>query len=336
MIKTLWPVSLIVLSMSATACGSETTELTEAEAENPSAAAEADGSPSTRMAALMQSTPTYAPINETLPDYDLPDDAWRTVDQDNLLYIDTDHGRIIVEMAPEFAPNHVERMRELADARFYDGLVFHRVIDGFMAQAGGARTNPAWSTDLPDMQAEFTTRRDPNAEPVVEIQDRMVNDRSDRRIAKAGFWNGFPIGTDPSVQAAITGDGRVNSWLLHCQGAAAMARTSNPDSAGSQFYITRGNAEHLNAQYTVWGRVRVGQGAVDDINVGTMGENPGFQPDTIRIIRVGSDLPEEQQVTVQVADTNSAAFASWLDTQRASNGELPDICEIDIPVRIEE
>lgn len=336
MIKTFWPVSLLVLSMSATACGSETAEMAETEAANTTVAAEAEGGPSTRMAALMQSAPTYAPVNETLPDYDLPDDAWRTVDQENLLYIDTDHGRIIIEMASEFAPNHVARMRELADARFYDGLVFHRVIDGFMAQAGGARTNPAWSTDLPDMQAEFTTRRDPNTDPVVEIQDRMVNDRSDRRIAKAGFWNGFPIGTDPSVQAAITGDGRVSSWLLHCEGAAAMARTSNPDSAGSQFYITRGHAEHLNAQYTVWGRVRVGQGAVDDINVGTMGENPGFTPDSIRLIRVGSDLPEEQQVTVQVADTNSDAFAAWLDTQRASNGNLPDICEIDIPVRIEE
>lgn len=334
MIKTLWPVSLIALSMSATACGSETTEMTEAETEN--AAAESEGGPSTRMAALMQSAPTYAPITETLPDYDLPEDAWRTADQEDLLYIDTDHGRIIVEMAPEFAPNHVDRMRELANSRFYDGLVFHRVIDGFMAQAGGARTNPAWSTELPDLQAEFTTRRDPNAEPVVEIQDRIVNERSDRRTAKAGFWNGFPIGTDPSVQASITGDGRVDSWLLHCEGAAAAARTSNPDSAGSQFYITRGHAEHLNAQYTVWGRVRVGQDAVNDINVGTMGENPGFQPDTIRLIRVGTDLPAEEQVTVHVADTASAGFTAWLDTQRDDDGILPDICEIDIPVRIEE
>jgi peptidylprolyl isomerase len=334
-IKTLWPVSLLALTMTATACGSETAN--EAETENAAASgAQSDGGAGAQMSALLQTAPTAAPITETLPDYDLPDDAWRTLDPENTLYIDTDHGRVVVEMAPEFTPNHVARMRELARARFYDGLVWHRVIDGFMAQGGGARTNPGLSTDLPDMTAEFTVRRDPNAMPVAEIQDRVVNPRGDTRTARAGFWNGFPIGTDPSVQAAITGDGRVSSWLLHCEGAAAMARTSNPDSAGSQFYITRGHAEHLNAQYTVWGRVRVGQSAIDDIAVGTMGENPGFTPDGIRSMRIAADLPEDERVNAQVADTNSPAFAAWLDSQRNASGELPDICEIDIPVRIEE
>lgn len=269
------------------------------------------------------------------PQWDLPDDAWRTADQDDLLYIETDHGMVIVEMAPEFAPNHVARMRRLVHERFYDFLVWHRVIDGFMAQGGGARTNPGHAADVEGLEAEFTVRR--SGEPVVtELMDRVINPRALPQMAKAGFWDGFHAGTQTSALAAITGDGQVQSWLLHCAGAAAAARTSDPNSARSQFFITRGNAEHLNAQYTAWGRVRVGQAAVDAIAVGSASEDPGFRPDNIRSMRTGDELPADEQVTVQVADTDSAAFAAYLDTLRSPSGNLPDICDITVPTRIVE
>ncbi|MFY0637835.1 peptidylprolyl isomerase [Maricaulis maris] len=309
----------LALALTTAACARETTaDTTEADA---------GATPAVAAAAAQDTAPA--------PQWDLPADAWRTADQEDLLYIETDHGMVIVEMAPEFAPNHVARMRTLAQERFYDFLVWHRVIDGFMAQGGGARSNPGHAADVDGLQAEFTVRR--SGEPVVtELQDRMINPRSLPQMAKAGFWDGFPAGTQTAALAAITGDGQVQSWLLHCTGAAAAARTGDPNSARSQFYITRGNPEHLNAQYTAWGRVRVGQEAVDAIAVGSAMDDPDFRPDNIRSMRTGDELPAEAQVTIEVADTDSAAFAAYLDTLRDPSGNLPDICDITVPTRIVE
>ncbi|WP_417469010.1 peptidylprolyl isomerase [Maricaulis sp.] len=267
--------------------------------------------------------------------FDFPDDAWRDLDPENTLYIETQHGRVIVELAPEFAPNHVERMKTLAREQFYDFLVWHRVLDGFMAQGGGARGNPNHRTELPAMDSEFTVRRGAEL-PVSELQDRVINPSNIPQSAKAGFWHGFPVGTQTLAAAALTGDGRINSWLLHCTGAAAAARTNDPNSAGSQFYITRGNAEHLNAIYTVWGRVRAGQDAVNALRTGTLGQDPGFVPDTIDSMRVAADLPESERTHIQVVDTESAAFTAYLDSLRNAAGALPDVCEIPVPTRILE
>lgn len=267
--------------------------------------------------------------------YPFPDDAWRDLDPENTLYIETPHGRIVVELAPEFAPNHVERMKTLARAHFYDFLVWHRVLDGFMAQGGGARGNPNHRSELPAMNSEFIVRRGAEL-PISELQDRIINPSDNPQRAKAGFWHGFPAGTQALAAAALTADGRVNSWLLHCTGAAAMARTNDPNSAGSQFYITRGNAEHLNAIYTSWGRVRAGQDAVNALRVGTLGQDPGFVPDTIDSMRVAADLPEAERTHVQVVDTESPAFTAYLNSLRDASGALPDVCEIPVPTRILE
>ncbi|WP_238934643.1 peptidylprolyl isomerase [Maricaulis parjimensis] len=308
----------LALALTAAACAREAGTDTEAEA----AAAAATAQTQTETAAAA-------------PAWNLPDEAWRTVDQDRLMYVETDHGRVIIELAPEFAPNHVARMRELVGERFYDFLVFHRVIEGFMAQAGGSRANPGHATDKEPMAAEFTLRRIPTDLPMSELQDRLVNPGLSL-MGQAGYWQGFPAGTQPSAQSFISMDGAVESWLLHCRGAAAMARTNDPNSARSQWYITTGNAEHLNATYTVWGRVRMGMDAVDQIAVGTAMEDPDFRPDVIRSIRIGSELPAEEQVAIQVADTDSEAFAAYLDSLRDEAGALPDICEIPVPTRIEE
>lgn len=338
--KRVWMSSAMALVLAASACAENNAADAEADiAETANEAAEssqsAEAGSETQLAALIQDEADTMAVAGEAPDYDFPDDVWRTVEQDHLLYIETDHGMIVVELAPEFAPQHVERMTTLANERFYDFLVWHRVIDGFVAQGGGSRTNPAHSTDMDRVPGEFTMRRDPNETPIFETQDRVINSRSNPSMARAGFWNGFPAGTQAAALASITADGRVESWLLHCEGAASMARTSDPDSAGSQFYLTRGDAEHLNAQYTVWGRVRAGQDAVDAIAVGTAGQDPGFTPDTIRSIRVGSDSGFDGQVTVEVMDTNSQAFADWLMAQ-GEGGETPDVCEVDVPVRITE
>lgn len=267
---------------------------------------------------------------------DAPEAAWREVSADSLLVISTRHGDIWIELAPEFAPDHVARMRDLAAERYYDMKVWHRVIDGFMAQGGGALDNPAANADAPNLQAEFMiTRGLDTSINISELQDRVINPRESSVRARAGFWNGFPASTVPLGQAGIRADGQVESWLLHCRGAAAMARTSDPHSGRSQFYITRGHATHLEAVYSVWGRVRAGQEAVDAIRTGTMGETMGFRPDFIQSVRVASELPADQRLTIHVFDTDTPDFALYLEAlQAANNGRLPDVCDIEVPVRV--
>ncbi|MFC4723968.1 peptidylprolyl isomerase [Glycocaulis abyssi] len=267
---------------------------------------------------------------------DAPEAAWRSVDPDRLLVISTRHGDIWVELTPEFAPNHVARIRDLVGEGFYDGKVWHRVIRDFMAQGGGASDNPALAADRPTLQAEFMISRglDTNI-TISELQDRAINPRESSTRARAGFWNGIPASTIPFAQAAIRADGRVESWLLHCRGAAAMARTNDPNSARSQFYITTGNPAHLEAVYTVWGRVRAGQDAVNAIRVGTMGETMGFRPDFIMSVRMASELPADDRLAIEVFDTNTPDFALYLEAlQAANNGRLPDVCDIEVPVRV--
>ncbi|MFS2317485.1 peptidylprolyl isomerase [Maricaulis sp. D1M11] len=311
MISRLSLAACLTLALSATACARDAQTET----------APQDASP----------TEVAAPA-ETAPAFEFSEAAWRDLDPENTLYLSTNYGPVVIELAPEFAPRHVERIKTLADQNFYDFLIWHRVIEDFMAQGGGHRSNPNHRTDLPPVPAEFTVRRGGELQ-VSELMMRPVRPRG-RDQAPAGFWQGFPAGTRPLAAAALMGDGRVDSWLLHCTGAAAMARTADPNSAGSQFYITLGDAEHLNADYTVWGRVRHGIEAIESLNVGVLYDDPEFTPDVIRSIRMENAVPEAERLRVQVVDTNSAEFSAYLDTLRDADGVLPDVCDIDVPTRI--
>ena len=261
-----------------------------------------------------------------------PDSAWRTVDPEDLVHLVTSKGEAWIEIQDEFTPLHAARIRELAESNWLDWKVFHRVIDGFMAQGGGAVDNPNIDAPFAPVPGEFGIRRDPNALPVIELQERRAVPRG--ALAQAGFWNGFPVGTQPAALAGIVADGRVDSWLIHCDGAAAMARTNDPNSAVAQFYIVRGEAEHLNTQYTVWGKVRVGQDVIASLNEGTQGQSLGFRPDIIEEFELASQMADAP--TLQVMDTQSPTFSAYLEAlaANADNGRLPDICSIDVPVRV--
>ena len=129
-------------------------------------------------------------------------------------------GDVVIKLRPDLAPGHVERIAGLARDGFYDGVVFHRVIPGFMAQGGDPTGRGSGGSDLPDLKAEF------NAEP-------------------------------------------------HVRGTCSMARTNNPDSANSQFFICFDDAGFLDRQYTVWGQVESGMDYVDALPVGEPPANPG-------------------------------------------------------------
>lgn len=151
-------------------------------------------------------------------------------DLENTLYLDLKDGRVVIQLRPDLAPNHVARIKELTRKGFYDGIVFHRVIEGFMAQTGDP-TGTGSGGSGQKLKAEF------NKEP-------------------------------------------------HSRGAVSMARAGHPDSADSQFFIVFQDANFLDGQYTVWGRVTSGMEFVDKIKRG----EPPANPDKIVKMQVAADV----------------------------------------------
>jgi peptidylprolyl isomerase len=153
------------------------------------------------------------------------------LDPENTLYLDLAHGRVVIQLFEKSAPNHVARIKELAREGFYDGVVFHRVIPGFMAQSGDPTGTGRGGSDKPNLKAEF-------------------------------------------------------SQLPFERGTCGAARTQDPNSANSQWFICFQATPHLKGQYTVWGQVMSGMEHVDAIEKG----EPPANPDKIQAMRVAADV----------------------------------------------
>jgi cyclophilin family peptidyl-prolyl cis-trans isomerase len=148
---------------------------------------------------------------------------------DDILTLETTKGRVVIKLRADLAPGHVARIKQLVSENFYDGVVFHRVIEGFMAQGGDPTGTGMGGSPYPDLKAEF------NAEP-------------------------------------------------HVRGICSMARSQNPNSANSQFFICFDDARFLDRQYTVWGQVIEGMENVDKFKRG----EPVREPDKIVTARLGA------------------------------------------------
>ncbi|MEP1231603.1 MAG: peptidylprolyl isomerase [Litorimonas sp.] len=272
---------------------------------------------------------TVATAANAQTDYDAPASAWRDVDPENLILIDTAYGVIGVELYPEIAPLHTDRIKALARSKFYDNVPFHRVIDGFMNQTGdGSNGDGTGDSDLPDLQAEFTFRRTSNM-PVTLIGARQ----NGQNAIDVGYYKAMPIASQPIVQASETSDGNVGAFGLHCKGVTSMARTNDPNSANSQFFLMRAKAEHLDSQYTIWGNTVLGFEHLEKPTVGAVGQNSDFVPDQMNNVRVAADIPENERPKVQVMKTSSPAFSNYLKTKKNADGVYPDICDITVPSR---
>jgi peptidylprolyl isomerase len=164
-------------------------------------------------------------------------------DPENTIVMETTTGTVVIELRPDLAPGHVARIKELARAGEYDGVVFHRVIDGFMAQTGDVR---------------FGNKNSDNYEP-----------------SRAGMGGS----SKPDLKAEFND-------ANHARGVCSMARSQNPNSANSQFFIVFEDASFLDKQYTVWGQVIEGMENVDKIKRG----EPVRDPDSIVSMKVAADL----------------------------------------------
>ncbi|MGB1026775.1 MAG: peptidylprolyl isomerase [Rhodospirillaceae bacterium] len=159
-------------------------------------------------------------------------------DLENTLYLDLKDGRVVIELRPDLAPKHVERIKTLVRDGFYDGVPFHRVIEGFMAQGGDPTGTGRGGSDYPDLPAEFSP----------------------------------------------------TSVARHLEGTMSMARTANPNSANSQFFIMLAPAPHLDGQYTIWGQVVEGMDFVHMIKKGSPTANGSVRdPDSIVKFQVAAD-----------------------------------------------
>ncbi|HVV64645.1 MAG TPA: peptidylprolyl isomerase [Rhizomicrobium sp.] len=159
-----------------------------------------------------------------------------TRDAENTLIMQLKSGPVVIALRPDLAPQHVARVKELARRGFYDGVAFHRVIPGFMAQTGDPTGTGAGGSDLPDLRAEFSGEK-------------------------------------------------------HRRGTVSAARTADPHSANSQFFICFDDAPWLDRQYSVWGQVVEGMEHVDAVKKGAEHDNGAIkgEPDRIVTLRVEAD-----------------------------------------------
>ncbi len=245
---------------------------------------------------------------------------WREVDPEHLLIFETTKGRVLIETFPEVAPKHVTQFKAIARAGDYNGTAFHRVIDGFMAQGGDVFATHLRESGLPNIEAEFTFRRNPADMPFNLIGDP---DRS-----KAGYYKGLPMQTQSSWLAELSSDGLVESHVPHCEGVVSTARLdSDVNSANSQFFLMRAHSPHLDRSYTPWGRILDGQDAVNTMKTG---DPQVLNPDILRSAEVAADVPAAERPRVWVQRTDGPEFQEYLsgleqDTQIC---ELPSVATV--------
>ena len=250
---------------------------------------------------------------------------WRTIGEERLLVVDTTKGRVIVELAPEVAPGHVARIRLLAGRGFFDGLMWHRVIDYFMAQTGDPLGTGDGQSPFPDLKAEFTFRRDAQT-PFVAVAEPAGG--------RVGFLHSLPVQTQPDALMASTGDGKVHGWGLYCAGVAGMARDDNQDSANSQFFFMRQAYPPLDKRYTIWGRVVSGLDVVRALKFSPNPDGIVTDPDRMEQVRVASDMAEADKPKVRILDTASPRFKTLVEETRQAKGADFSVCDIELPVEV--
>lgn len=257
------------------------------------------------------------PAEMTLAQAKADPDNWRPVDPENLFIFDTTKGRVLIEAFPEVAPKHYEQFATIIRSGDFDGTSFHRVIDDFMAQGGDIFALKGRDSGLPDLEGEFTFRRDPAAMPL----EATIGPED---TAKFGYIKGFPIGTQASFFAEMSVDGMVESYIPHCKGMVSTARTDDPNSANSQFFLMRGQAEHLDRKYTAWGRVVEGEDVVMAIKHGPDARDGHVDnPDILKSAKVAADLPEGERPEVWVERTDGPLFLA----EMADKDDI-DVCSL--------
>ncbi len=258
---------------------------------------------------------------------------WRTLDPANTLYLQLASGRVIIELAPDFAPEHVANIRTLAHEHYWDGLSINRSQDNFVVQWGDPaeedQARKSIGTAKAHLPAEFTRKSAGVA--FVRLPD------PDGWAPQVGFSEGFPTARDP--QSGET-------WLAHCYGAVGAGRDTAADSSnGTELYVVDGQSpRQLDRNITVVGRVVQG---MEWLSVLPRGTGPlGFyeKPEqrlAIQSIALASDLPGAERTPLQLLRTDTPVFTAVVESRRNRRDDwykVPaghiDLCNVPLPVRV--
>lgn len=255
---------------------------------------------------------------------------WRALDPENTLYMELPAGRVVMELAPSFAPKAAANIRALVRERYFDGLWIMRAQDGFVVQWG----DPDEETPRPfradkTVAAEFTVPAKGTGK-FTQLKERDVY------APQVGHVNGFPAARDPKAGQA---------WLPHCYAMVGVARDEASNTGnGSQLYTVIGHApRHLDRNITVVGRIVSGMPLLTVMPRGTGAagfyEKAG-QRTPIASVRLAADVPLPERSKLEVMRTESAAFQAVIEAQRNRGGPWTkvaagaiDLCNVPIPVR---
>jgi peptidylprolyl isomerase len=256
-----------------------------------------------------------------------PNNHWRTPNPENLLYIELATGRIIIELAPQFSPGHVNNVKLLAKEGFYDNASFYRVVNGFVAQGGAGKNKRSPIKGKIAIVAEFTKS--------IDDQFKYMEISGPDGYAKySGFKSGFPINLN---------NDKTQVWITHCTGIFAMARGDDVNSGGTEFYITLNNQRHLDSNATVFGSVLYGMHLAQRLKRSTSLAGPIDMTgeNLIKSIKVAADIPLNQRIQLEVMDTESESFAKLIKARKyrtekwfVARPDYVDVCNVNVPVRL--
>ena len=257
---------------------------------------------------------------------------WRALDPANTLYLDLASGRVVIELAPGFAPAHVENIRTLAKEGYWNGLSINRSQDNFVVQWGDAAEDEKQKKPLGSAKAKLPAEFERASKGV---KFNRLPDR-DGWAPQVGFADGFPAARDPQAGKA---------WLAHCYGAVGAGRDVAADSSnGTELYVVTGQSpRQLDRNITVVGRVVQG---IEMLSVLPRGTGPlGFyekpeQRTQIKAIRLASEVPASDRVPLELLRTDTGAFTQLVEARRNRRDEWYkrpaghiDLCNVPLPVR---
>jgi len=257
---------------------------------------------------------------------------WRPLDIENTLYLDLPQGRVVIELAPNFAPNHVGNIKALVRENYFDGLVILRSQDNYVVQWGDPSEKKEIKTAKKTLPEEFTVNYAANL-PFTRLPD------ADGYAPQVGHANGFPAGRDPKTGRA---------WLAHCYGMVGAGRDNDANSGGgAELYVVTGHApRHLDRNVTLVGRVMQGMELLSSLPRGTgpLGfyEKPEQQV-PIKAIRIAADLPASERTNLEVIRTDTPTFKAIVEAQRNRGGDwykyaagYIELCNVPVVVRAQK
>lgn len=258
---------------------------------------------------------------------------WRKLDPDNTVYLDFAAGRVLIELAPTYAPAHVANIKTLLRQHYYDGLAILRVHDNYVVQWGDpAAGDDAKAKPFGDAKRSVAAEFDQAVakQPFVPLPDGDVYAR------EVGWSGGFPAARDPKAG---------KTWLAHCYGMVGAGRDNAADSGnGAELYVVLGHSpRHLDRNVTLVGRVVQGMELLAALprGNGALGfyEKPEQHVPLTRV-RLGSELPENERSTLELLRTDTKTFADLIETRRNRHDDWylyragkVELCNVPLPVR---